>query len=156
MDKITVILLTALVVGFLYRGMKLMGLIKNAFYYSTLKEGVTPDQAQFQGASAGCLGMMCFPFFCFFFITPVFLFFRVDWWIPIIAYIIGLSICNLLGYVVERILHLPNHQNFAGSSFDLNAVELTCDNGMYIRVLGLLFFYNVSSLIISLIIIFCV
>lgn len=97
------------------------------------------------------------PRYVFFFLTPIFLFFKVDWWIPIVAFLGGITVGNLIGYVIERIFQLPNHQTFEHSSFNLNAVELTMDNGkLYRRAAGLMVFYSVASLVISLIIMFSV
>lgn len=93
MGTFCVILCGSLVVGFLFRSKKLYGLIKRATGYS-IRKAETAIDAQAQIASTGCLGMLCFPFFCLFFITPIYLFFRVDWWIPIVSFIVGLTIGN--------------------------------------------------------------
>lgn len=155
MSTITIIVLTALVIGFICRAMKLFNLIKSALYYLSLNKDMTPTMMQFQSGAVGCLGCICFPGMCFFFVTPIFLFFKVDWWIPVVAFLAGITIGNLVGYVIERICQLPNHQTLVHSSFNLNAVELTMDNGkLYRRAAGLMILYSLSSLVISLIIMF--
>ena len=155
MSTATIIILTALVVGFIYRALKLYELIQKALYYLSLNKEMTPTMMQFQSGAVGCLGFICFPCMCFFFVTPIFLFFKVTWWIPVVAFIAGLSVGNMIGYFIERMFQLPNHDVSPYSSFNLNAVELTGDNGkLYRRTAGLIVFYCVVSLILSLIIIF--
>lgn len=155
MSTILIIVLTALVVGFTCRAMKLYKLINSALYYLKFNKEMTPTMIQYQGATVGCLGGICFPGMCFFLITPIFLFFKVDWWIPIVAFLAGLTVGNLVGFVIERFCQLPNHQTFEHSSFNLNAAELTMDNGkLFRRASGLMIIYSLSSLIISLIIMF--
>ena len=155
MSTITIIVLTALVIGFICRAIKLFNLIKSALYYLSLNKEMTPTMMQFQSGAVGCLGFICLPGMCFFFVTPIFLFFKVDWWIPVVAFLAGITIGNIVGYVIERICQLPNHQTLVHSSFNLNAVELTMDNGkLYRRAAGLMILYSLSSLVISLIIMF--
>ena len=155
MSTLTIITLTTLVIGFLYRAAILFKLIKSALYYYSLNKEVTTSMLHFQSEAVGCIGLICLPCICCFFIIPIFLFFKVDWWIPIIAFITGLTIGNLIGYLIERLIQLPNHQTSYQGSFNLNASELTSDNGkLYRRAIGLLLFYCLLSLIISLIIIF--
>lgn len=157
MGTITIIVLTALVVGFIYRAVKLYNLIKSALYYLSLNKEMTPTMMQFQSGAVGCLGFICFPGMCTFFVTPIFLFFKVDWWIPFVAFLAGITVGNTIGYVIERILQLPNHQTIEYSSFNLNALELTMDNGkLYRRAACLMILYSVVSLVISLIIMFSV
>lgn len=155
MSTLLIIVLTTLVIGFLYRALKLYELIKSALYYFSLKEGVTPANMQFQSSAIGCVGFICFPCVCFFFIIPIYLFIKVDWWIPVVAFVAGLSVGNIIGYLIERIFQLPNHQISSYSSFNLNAAELTYGDGqLYRRAVFLMILYSVVSLIISLIIIF--
>ena len=156
MNTFFLVVLTAAVAGFLSRASKLYSLIKSALYYSAFEKDVTPVQAQFQNASAGCLGLLCFPFFFLFIALLVYLFFKVNWKIPVSGYLIGLTLGNLIGYLIDRIFRLPNHQKMGNDSFDLNAFELSRDIVTYRRALGLLIFYNVTSLVISLIIMFYV
>lgn len=79
----------------------------------------------------------------------------MDWWIPIVAFLAGITAGNIIGYVIERIFQLPNHQTFEHSSFNLNAVELTMDNGkLYRRAACLMILYSIVSLVLSLIIMF--
>ena len=157
MSTLTIIILTALVVGFIFRALKLYGLLQKALYYLSLNKEMTPTMMQFQSGAIGCLGFICIPCMCFFFVTPIFLFFKVEWWIPIIAFFAGITIGNIIGYVIERIIQLPNHQTFGHGSFKLNAAELTMDNGkLYRRAAGLMVLYCVASLVISLIIIFSI
>ena len=154
MGTITIIVLTALVVGFIYRAVKLYNLIKSALYYLSLNKEMTPTMMQFQSGAVGCLGFICFPGMCTFFVTPIFLFFKVDWWIPFVAFLAGITVGNTIGYVIERILQLPNHQTFEFSSINMNAMELSVSNELYKKALGLLIFYNVVSLITSVFIVF--
>lgn len=154
MSSFCVIIMASFVVAFLFRAKKLYRLIKLAASYS-IRKAETKNDAQAIIAPIGCLGMMCFPFSCFFFITPIYLLFKIDWWIPILSYIVGLTIGNLILYLFERFLKTSNH-HFHDSAFDLNALELTHDEGLYKRTFWLLIFYNVASLLISLIIIFYV
>lgn len=155
MSTFTIIVLTALVIGFLYRALKLSELIRSALYYFSLKEEVTPANIQLQSFAFGCVCFICFPCMCFFFITPIYLFFKVNWWIPVVAFAAGLSFGSIFGYLIERIFQLPNHQISSYSSFNLNAAELTYGDGqLYRRAVFLMILYSVVSLIISLIIIF--
>ncbi len=155
MGTIIIIILTALVIGFVLRATKLYKLINRTLYCLSLKKDVTPTMMQFQNASVGCLGVICIPGMCFFFITPIFLFFKVDWWIPIVALCAGLTLGNLIGYIIERILQLPNHDTYGGDFLDLNALELTMDNGkLYRRATWLMILYSFTSFIISMIIMF--
>lgn len=118
---------------------------------------MTPTMMQFQSGAVGCLGFICFPCMCFFFVTPIFLFFKVDWWIPVVAFFAGITVGNIVGYIIERIIQLPNHQTFDDSPVNLNAIELTMGNGkLYRRAAGLMILYSVASLVISLIIMFSV
>lgn len=158
MGTITIIILTALVIGFICRAVKLYNLIKSALYCLSLKKEMTPTMMQFQSGAVGCLGFICFPCMCFFFVTPIFLSFKVNWWIPVVAFLAGITVGNnIVGYFIERIFQLPNHQTFDNSPVNLNAIELTMDNGkLYRRAVGLMVLYCVVSLIISLIIIFSV
>ena len=154
MSTFTIIVLTALVIGFLYRALKLYELIRSTLQWFSLIEGVTPNN-QFRSSAFGCVCIICFPCVCFFFITPIFLFFKVDWWIPIVAFLAGITIGNLVGFLFERLCQLPNHQTIEHSSFNLNAVELTMNEGrLYRRAVFLMILFSVVSLIISLIIIF--
>ena len=156
MSTLLTIILVAVVVGFLYRAMKLLNLMKTAIYHAANRSAETSEaQAQFQMASGGCLGCMCFPFFCLFFVIPIYMFFLVDWWIPIVGFIAGLTIANLIGFIIERLLQLPNHQLSKFSSFNLNAMELSVSNVLYRKAFSLLIFYNVVSLITSGVIVFC-
>ena len=155
MGTLLTILLVAIVVGFLYRAMKLHNLMKTAIYYAANHTAESSEaQAQFQIASGGCLGCMCFPFLCLFFAIPIYLFLKIDQWIPIVGFIVGLTIANLVGFIVERLLQLPNHQTFEFSSINLNAMELSVSNELYRKALGQLIFYNVVSLILSVVIVF--
>lgn len=155
MSSFVIILLTTLVIGFICRATKLFNLIKSALYYLSLNKEMTPTMMQFQSGAVGCLGVICFPGMCFFFVTPVFLFLKVAWWIPVVSLLAGITIGNLVGYVIERICQLPNHQTFEHSSFNLNAVELIMDDGkLYRRAAALMIIYSVASLVISLIIMF--
>ena len=149
-----IVILVAIVVGFLYRAMKLHSLMKTAIYYAANHAAETSEaQAQFQMASAGCLGCMCFPFFCLFLAIPIYLFFKVEWWVPIVGFFAGLTIANLVGFIIERLLQLPNHQTFKFSTINMNAMELSVSNDLYRKTLGLLIFYNITSFIISFIIV---
>ncbi len=155
MSTLLTIILVAIVVGFLYRAMKLHNLMRTAIYYAANHTAEKSEaQAQFQMASGGCLGCMCFPFFCLVLVIPIYLFFKVDWWIPIAGFCAGLTIANLVGFIVERLLQLPNHQTFEFSSINMNAMELSVSNELYKKALGLLIFYNVVSLITSVFIVF--
>ena len=157
MSTITIIILTALVIGFIRRAVKLYNLIKSALYCLSFNKEMTPTMMQFQSGAVGCLGFICFPCMCFFFVTPIFLFFKVDWWIPVVAFFAGITVGNIVGYIIERIIQLPNHQTFDDSPVNLNAIELTMDNGkLYRRAAGLMILYSVASLVISLIIMFSV
>lgn len=157
MSTITIIILTALVIGFIRRAVKLYNLIKSALYCLSLNKEMTPTMMQFQSGAVGCFGFICFPCMCFFFVTPIFLFFKVDWWIPVVAFFAGITVGNIVGYIIERIIQLPNHQTFDDSPVNLNAIELTMDNGkLYRRAAGLMILYSVASLVISLIIMFSV
>lgn len=155
MDTILTITLTSIVIGFFYRGKKLLNLIKGAHLSASLSKDRTLTDIQATNASAGCIGCICFPFFAVAFVLPIYLFFRLEWWIPIVAIIVGLTLGNLLGYLVERILNLPNHQTFDGSLFNdnllnLNAIELSTNEKLYKRAFRLLLFYNIMSLIMAL------
>ena len=155
MSTLLTIILVAIVVGFLYRAMKLHNLMQKAIYYAANHTAETSEaQAQFQIASGGCLGCMCFPFFFLFFAIPTFLFFKVDWWIPIAGFLAGLTIANFVGFIIERLLQLPDHQTHEFSLINLNALELSVSNELYRKTLGLLIFYDVVSLITSVIIVF--
>lgn len=138
MNTLLLIVLTAIVAGFLYRASKLYSLIKNVLYNSAIEKDVTPVQAQSQSASAGISWIVESPFFCLFFVLPVYLLFNVNWKIPVSAYLIGLTLGNLVGYLIDRLFQLPNHQKMGDDSFDLNAFELSRDIVTYRRALGLL------------------
>ena len=158
MDTALAITLTSIVIGFLYRGKKLLDIIKGVYYTESLSKDNTPTRIQFLSASAGCLGCLCFPFFAMSFVLPIYLLFRLEWWIPIVAILIGLTLGNLLGYVIERVLKLPNHQTldndlFNNSLFNTNSIELSMDERLYKRAFRLLIFYNITSLIMSLLVI---
>ena len=154
MSTFTIIVLTALVVGFLYRVLKLYELIKSTLHWFILTEGMTPKN-QFRRSEFGRLCLICFPCVCFFFITPIYLLFKVEWWIPIVAFFAGITLGNLIGFLFERLCQLPNHQTIEHSSFNLNAVELTMDDGrLYRRAVFLMILFSAVSRIISLIIIF--
>lgn len=155
MSTITIIILSTLVIGFICRAVKLYNLINSALYYLSLDKEMTPTMKQFQSGAVGCLGFICFPGICFFFVTPIFLFFKVNWWIPVVAFLTGISVGNLVGYLIERILQLPNHPTLGHNSLNVNAIELTMDDGkLYRRAAGLMVLYSVASLVISLIIMF--
>lgn len=157
MSTLTIIILTTLVIGFICRAVKLYNLINSALYYLSIDKEMTPTMIQFQRGAVGCLGFICFPGICFFFATPIFLFFKVDWWIPLMAFLTGISVGNIFGYVIERILQLPNHPTLDHNSFNMNAFELTMDDGkLYRRAAGLMVLYSVASQVISLIIMFSV
>ncbi len=155
MNAFTVILLTTLVIGFLYRAAKLYKLIKDALYYLSFNKEMTPTAMQFQSGAVGCMGCICIPSMCFSLFILIYLLFNVTWWIPIVAIITGLTFGNLIGFFIERIVKLPNHGSTKYSSFNLNALELTMNHGqLYRRAAGLMVLYCFTSLIISIVIIF--
>lgn len=141
--------LTAIVAGSFFRASNLYRVIKGAYYYSNLDKDVSSPSG-----FAGCLAAMYFPSFCLFIIVPIFLLFKVDWRIPIFAYIVGFVIGNLIGYVIERVLRLPHNKNSENDFLSQDAFELSKDNGMVWRAFVLFIIYNITVLIISLTIMF--
>ena len=153
MDTLLEIAFTSIIVGFFYRGKKLLKMIKGAFYSASFSEEKTLVQKQELGASAGCLGCLCLPFFVMSLIALIYLFFKVDWWIPVVGILSGLSLVNLLGYGIERMFQLPDHQIIDDSLLNLNSIELSMNEKLYRKALGVLVFYNIVSFIIALILI---
>lgn len=158
MDTILTITLASLVIGFFYRGEKLLDTIRGVYYAASLSKENTPTRIQFLSASEGCIGCMCFSFFAISFGLPIYLFFKTEWWISIAAILIGLTFGNLSGYVIERVLKLPNHQTFdnglfSNSLLNTNSIELSLNEKLYKKAFHLLIFYNIISLIMSLIVI---
>ena len=148
MSTITIIVLQTLAFGFSLRAAKLLELMKKS-----VRDWMAPKM-HFNGA-LGCINIIYFLSFLFIIITFIFLFFKVDWWIPVIAFVLGiLPSGDLVGYVIERICQLPNHQTIKDTSFDQNAFELAMDGKLYSRAAGLVIIYCLSSLVISLIILF--
>lgn len=149
MDTILLTTLTAIAAGSFFRASRLYSIIKGAYYYSNPDKDVTTPSG-----FAGCMGAMYLPFLCLFIILPIFLLFKVEWKIPVFAYVVGATIGNLLGHIIERLFRLPNHNNSGDAFFNQNAFELSRDKGKCWRAFGLFLFYNITALIISLIIMF--
>lgn len=155
MNTLLIIVLTALVIGFIYRALKLYELIKRTLYYLSLNKEMTQTMMGEQRNAVGCIGLICFPCILFFFITPFFLLIKVDWWIPVVSIFAGLTVGNWVGYLIERVFQLPNHQTFDHRFSNQNAIELTLNDGrLYRRAIVLLLLYCIVAFIISLIIIF--
>lgn len=149
MSTVLLTTLTAIVAGFFFRASRLYSIIKGAYYYSNPEYDVTKPSG-----FAGCLATMFLPLICLFIILPIFLLFKVEWRIPVFAYIVGASIGNLLGYFIERLLSLPNHKNSGDTFLNQNAFELSRDKEKCWRAFGLFLFYDVTALVITIFIMF--
>ncbi|MBQ7181407.1 MAG: hypothetical protein IJR87_08955 [Bacteroidaceae bacterium] len=149
MNTLLLTVLTSVVAAFFFRASRLYSIIKGAYYYSNPEKDVTTPSG-----FAGCLGAMYLPILCLFIILPIFLLFKVEWRIPVFAYIVGATIGNLLGFLIERLFRLPNYPNFGEAFLNQNAFELSHDIGKTWLALGFYLIYNVTILIIFLIIIF--
>lgn len=144
-------ILTAIVAASFFRASNLYRVIKGAYYYSNPDKDATSPNGY-----AGCLAAMYLPSFCLFITLPIFLFFKVDWRIPIFAYIVGSILGNMIGYVLERVLRLPRSQNSENDFFSQDAFELSQDKGMGWRAFVLYRLYILVIHIISIIIFFIV
>lgn len=153
MNTILTIILSATVIGFLYRGMRLSNQLRGAILYASKPR----KDASLIGAemTTGCLGCISFPFIILFLVIPVYLFINNSWWVAIISIIGGLTIVQLVGYILERLFQLPNHETsyHMREGIDLNAMEMSIDVSLYRRALLLFFIYNITSSIISIFII---
>ena len=159
MDTLSVIVLTSIFVGFFYRAKKLKEDINGVYDYEGISDDKTPSEIQYIQVISGCFGCLYFPFFAMSFITTIYLLFKVDWWILVVGITLGMTIVNLLGYMLERLFELPNHEKIntgCGYMLNLNSSALRTNNKLYKKAMGIFFFYNMVSFVIAIILIISV
>lgn len=147
-----IIILSSVVIGLLYRATTLYIHIHKAYEYAVKYNAKTDAERGAINASAGCITILCGPCLIWV-ILPVYLFIVAKWWIPVTSLAMGLTIIRGLGYMLERLFALPDHDALYQSDLDLNAMEYTVDNRQYRRALGLLSFYIIISVILTIIIV---